>query len=90
MAREEDDGLVNRELWSAACGEVLKTTMAELRMSIYYIAQKTGLPYSTTVRYLNGERAPSLFAAKLICDFLGITVDHFMKRAMLIYEGRSG
>jgi len=81
-----EDGTLDREAWAAATGRVLNEMLDDVRTTTYWVHQETKLPYSTLIRYQRGERPPTLYAAVLICLALGVTVDHFLKRATAIYN----
>jgi hypothetical protein len=88
--RDDDDGLIDRTAWAAACGDVLSQMMAECGTTGYWVSQETRLPYSVVNRYQRGERAPSLFAAHKMCAVLDSKLDQYLRRVLFVYEKMKG
>ena len=56
----------------------LRELLEERKMSLYSLAYKSAVPYSTVKNIFNGvSKNPGIITIKLLCDGIGITITEF-------------
>lgn len=60
--------------WTEAVGDILTREKASLRPRISYdaLSERTGISRRQLIRYLAGERSPSLAEVEAICEVFGL------------------
>jgi len=65
----------------ATFGDRLRAVLAARGITVYRLAQLTGITQSHVYRLVSGEQQPSLDVAGRIADALGVTVDELRHSA---------
>ena len=55
----------------------IKQLCEERKITLYELAKRSDIPYSTLSTMLHKSNQPSLITLRKICDGLGITLSHF-------------